>query len=93
MGVTMKHSTGTVIVTCGSMCGMMGYHFDFADHVEYVSLLDQRKAFEKILELMDSGKDVQLYNCTLTSLYREIQACQQNIIDEATNLLAKLEQN
>lgn len=93
MGITVKNTTGTVTVTSGSMCGMIGYHFDFGDHVEFISLMEQRKAFTRILELMDSGKDVQLHNCTLTSLYREIQACQQYIVDEAANLLAKLKQD
>lgn len=93
MAIAVKNATGTVDVTFGSMCGKMGYHFDFGDRVEFISLLDQRKAFVRILELLDTNKNVQLYNCTLVSLYEEIQACQQNLVDEAGKILAKLKQD
>lgn len=79
-----------VEVTYGTVAGKTGYHFSFFDHAEYISLMDQRKAFARILELMDAGKDVKFINFTLGSLYREIQACQQNVIEEATKLLNKL---
>ena len=29
----------------------------------------------------------------MTSIYKEIRACQQNLVDEAANLLAKLKQD
>ena len=86
----LKEATGAVEVTSGTVAGKTGYHFNFGDHVEYISLMDQRKAFARILELADAGENVKFTNFTLGSLYREIQACQQNIIDEATNLLSKL---
>ena len=44
MSIEATNTGSTVDVTYGSMCGRMGYHFDFGDHVEYISFLDQRKA-------------------------------------------------
>lgn len=51
MSIETTNTGSTVDVTYGSMCGRMGYHFDFGEHVEYISLLDQRKAFLRVLEL------------------------------------------
>ena len=93
MGIVTKNTSGTVDITAGSMCGRLGHHFDFGDHVEFISLMDQRKAFARILALLDANKNVQLHKCTLTAIYEDIQACQQNIIDEATSLLAKIKQD
>ena len=86
----IKDGKDAVEITSGTVSGKTGYHFDFGDHREFISLLDQRKAFARILELLDAGKDVKFINFTLGSLYREIQACQQNVIEEATKLLNKL---
>ena len=88
--VDIKDGKDAVEITSGTVSGKTGYHFDFGDHREFISLLDQRKAFARILELLDAGKDVKFINFTLGSLYREIQACQQNVIEEATKLLNKL---
>ena len=79
-----------VEVTYGTVAGKTGYHFNFGNRVEYISLMDQRKAFARILELMDAGMNVRLQNFTLSELYSEIRACQQNVIEEAANLLGKL---
>ncbi len=37
MSIETTNTGSTVDVTYGSMCGRMGYHFDFGDHVEYIS--------------------------------------------------------
>lgn len=86
----IKGAKDTVEVTSGTVSGKTGYHFDFGDHREFISLLEQRKAFARILELLDAGKDVRLQNFTLSELYLAIRDCQQNVIEEATNLLNKL---
>lgn len=72
----------TVVVTRGFVGLAQGFYFDYGDHSDFALLGEQHSAFKTILSLIDKGYDVQLKNCTLSGIYQDIQAIQQNSVHE-----------
>lgn len=63
----------SIKISAGSVAGKTGYFFDFGTHIEYVSLMDRQKAFEKALALVDAGHKVTFQGCSLSGMFAEIR--------------------
>ena len=96
----MEFHDATIVVTQGTthINGMRtGYFFDFGSHVEFIPLMEQRRAFEYALSLLDEGKRLSFKNCSLCNMYGEIQRVQRTLAEELdeklSSLLASLSSN
>lgn len=82
----MESNQMTVVVTQGTTHFngryQTGYFFDFGDHIEYISLMEQKSAFERALALVDEGRSLSFKNCSLSSLYDAIQKVQCTLAEE-----------
>lgn len=67
-----------------------GYFFDFGDHIEYIPLMEQKRAFEQVLALLDDGVELSCKNCSLSGMYAEIQKVQHMLAEELNEKVGKL---
>lgn len=80
----------TVVVTRGFVGLAQGFHFDYGTRSDFAPLGYQQDAFQTILSLIDKGYDVQFKNCTLSSIYQDIQALQRYSVSEVEDKLVAL---
>lgn len=90
----MESNQMTVVVMQGTTrfnCGYQtGYFFDFGSHIEFIPLMEQRRAFEYALSLLDEGKRLSFKNCSLCNMYGEIQRVQRILSEELDEKLSSL---
>lgn len=88
MSTTNGHSI--IHVVRGRGPAGFGFHIDDGRTILFIPLLEQSRALEHLLKLIDDGNKVVTENFSLISLFHEVMVCKESLAKEIIRLAEKI---